>query len=290
MSSGSHGALALSAFVAAALGLALVPSAAAAHAGAAAVKVPKVKVAKLDLDVAGYVETRQLTDTTSNCSPGVTYTQTNEYTFETSKYVGTRLVHIVLPGRDPVITSGFSRAAGSANIAGGITGFGTTNYCAPTEQDPEPVAPRCVKARGKTRVALVPAAKQVFDEDDLVPLGGQRMMLTVIRSGGAQDLGSCSGALGVEIIPGTDTASAFVSTSWMPGVSLVLPTGLGSIKLFNLKRSDRLRRSINLSGPCDSVRVSTGSGSLGAPAPGRLNADGDCWLRARIVLSVRRSR
>ncbi len=284
--------LALSASVVAALGLALVPSAAPAHtgAGAAAVKVPKIKAAKLDLDVAGYVETRQLTDSTSNCSPGVTYTQTNTYTFETGKYVGTRLVNIAVPGTDGVLTGAFSRAAGSAEIEGGITGFGTTNYCAPNEEDPEPLPPRCLKTRGKTRVALTPAVKDVVDEDDPVPLSGRRMMLSVIRSGGAQGRGSCSGARAIEFIPGTDTASAYVSTSWHPGLSLVLPTGLGSVKLFNLKRSDRLRRSIVVAGPCDLARTSTKSGSAGIPAPGALNADGDCWITAKIVLSVRRSR
>ncbi len=282
--------LALTASVAAALGLALVPSAAPADAGAAAVTVPKVKVAKLDLDVAGYVETRQLADTTSNCFPGVTYTQTNRYTFETSKYVGTRLTNIALPGTDGVITSGFSRAAGSANITGGITGFRTTNYCAPTApQLPEPVPPTCVKTRGKTSVALTPAGKLGANEDDLVPLGGKPMMLSVIRRGGAQHDLSCIGG-GAASISGTDTDIAVVSTSLAPGVSLVLPTGLASFKLFNLKRRDRLRRSIVVAGPCSSVRASTRSGSAGAPAPGELNADGDCWLTAKIVLSVRRSR
>ncbi len=289
----SNAVLALSASVVVTLGLALVPSAATAHtgagAGAAAVKVPKIKSVKLDLDVAGYVEVRQLVDTTDKCSPGVTYTQTNEYTFETGKYLGTRLVHIAVPGTDAVLTGAFSRAAGSANITGGLTGYRTTNYCAPTKKDPEPLRPTCLKTRGKTRVALVPAAKQVFDVDDLVPLDHQRMMLTVLRSGGAWGLGSCSGARAIEIFPSADTSTAYVTTSWHPGVSLVLPTGLGSVKLFNLKKKDRLQRSINLAGPCDSVRVNTLPGSLGGAPAGQLNADGDCWVRAKIVLSVRRS-
>ncbi len=295
MSSRSHAVLALSASVVATLGLALVPSAAPAHtgAGAAAVKVPKIKVAKLDLDVAGFVETRELVDTTDTCSPGVTYTQTNEYTFETSKWVGTRLFNIRVPGKDSVLTTGFSRAVGSANITGGITGWGTTNYCAPTKKDPEPLKPTCLKTRGKTSVGLVPAVKDLFDDEDLVPVGpltGQRMMLSVIRSGGAQGLGSCAGARSVEFIPGTDTARAYVTTSWHPGLSLSLPTGLGAGRLFNLKRKDLLQRSINLSGDCDSVRIRTGSASLGAPGDAQLNADGDCWLRGKIVLSVRGSR
>ncbi len=291
MSSGSHAVLALSASVAATLGLALVPSAAMADAGAAAMKAPKfLQVAKLDLDVAGYVETRQLTDTTSRCSPGVTYTQTNRYTFETSKYVRTRLTNTVFPGMDGVITTGFSRAVGSANITGGITGFGTTNYCAPIAPDPEPVPPTCVKIKGKTSVALTSAVKSEGNEDDPVPLGGNPMMLSVIRSGGAQDFGSCSGGnAGIVELFGTPS-NAHISTSWYPGVSLSLPTGLASVKLFNLKRRDRLRRSIVVAGPCNLARASTKSGSAGIPAPGALNADGDCWITAKIVLSVRRSR
>ncbi len=293
MRSGSHAVFALSASVAVTLGLALVPSAATAHAGAgaAAVKVPKVKVAKLDVDVAGYVETRELTDTTSKCSPGVTYTQTHTYTFETGKYVRMILTNVAFPGMDSVLTGAWSlRAAGSAEIEGGITGYRTTNYCAPAKKDPEPIPPKCMKTRGKTRVALIPATMFEADEDDPVPLDAQRMMLTVMRSGGARDPSSCSGARTTEIIPGTDTASAFVGTSWQPGVSLALPTGLGSIKLFNLKKKDLLQRSINLAGPCDSVRVNTLPGSLGGAPAGQLNAHGDCWLRAKIVLSVRRSR
>ncbi len=290
----SNAVLALSASVVVTLGLALVPSAATAHtgagAGAAAVKAPKIKSVKLDLDVAGYVETRRLVDTTGTCSPGVTYTQTNTYTFETGKYVRTGLFNIAMPGGDSVLTGSLSPPAGSANITGGLTGYRTTNYCAPIKKAPEPLRPTCLKTRGKTSVVLVPAAKQVFDVDDLVPLDHQRMMLTVIRSGGAWSLGSCSGAIGAEFIPGPDTSTAYVTTSWHPGVSLVLPTGLGSVKLFNLKKKDRLQRSINLAGPCDSVRVNTLPGSLGGAPAGQLNADGDCWVRAKIVLSVRRSR
>ncbi len=287
MSSGSHAVLALSASVAVALGLALV--AATVDAGAAAVKVTKGQVAKLELDVAGYVEMRQFKDSTSSCSPGVTYTQTNRYTFETSKYVRVRVTNVALPGTDGVMTSSFSRPAGSANITGEITGFRTTNRCAPQEPDPEPVPPTCVKTRGKTSVMLLPAVPLEVSEDDPVPLGGKRMMLSVARHGGAQDDVSCFGGFGGNI-SGTDTDTAIVGTSFAPAISLVLPTGLGSIRLFNLKRSDRLRRSIVVAGPCAELRVSTGSGSSGAPAPGELNADGDCWLTAKIVLSVRRSR
>ncbi len=293
----SNAVLALSASVAVTFGLALVPSAATAHtgAGATAVKVPKVKSVKLDLDVAGYVETRQLEDTTRKCSPGVTYTQTNTYTFETGKYLRTLLSHIAVPGTDGVITTGLSRAAGSANIAGSITGFRTTNYCAPTAPKlPAPVAPKCVKTQGKTRVALTPAVKlELGDDDPLVPLGGTPMMLSVFRSGGAQDLGSCSGAnaAAVSFRAGPETDNTLVSTSWITGPSLSLSAALGSVKLFNLKRKDLLQRTIVLSGPCDSVRVSTRSGwAGGVPASGKLTADGDCWLTGKIVLSVRRSR
>ncbi len=290
MSLGSHGVLALSASVGVALGLALVPSAATGDARAAAVKVTKGQVAILDVDVAGYVEMRQFKDTTSSCSPGVTYTQTNRYTFETGKYVRVRLTNVALPGTDGLVMSVWSRPAGSANITGEITGFRTTNYCPPSAPElPEPVPPTCVKTRGKTSVMLLPVVPLKVSEDDPVPLGGKRMMLSVTRLGGAHDDPSCFGGFGGNI-SGTDTDNAIVGTSFLPGISLGLPTGLGSIKLFNLKRSDRLRRSIVVTGPCEEPRVSTGSGSGGAPAPGELNANGDCWLTAKIVLSVRRSR
>ncbi len=302
----SNAMLALSASVAVALGLALVPSAATAHtgAGAAAVKVPKIKFVKLDLDVAGYVETRRLKDTTRSCSPGVTYTQTNRYTFETGKYLRTVLTNVAVPGTDGVLTTGISRAAGSANIAGGITGFRTTNFCAPTPKSlPEPPPPKCVKTQGKTQVALTPAVKLELGDDDPVPLGGKPMMLSVFRSGGAQDVfGSCSGTNVGEVgfRAGPDTDNTLVTTSSHWGPSLSLSAALGSVKLFNLKlkrkgrrhevNRDLLQRTIVLSGPCSSVRVSTRSGwAGGVPASGQLTADGDCWLTGKIVLSVRRS-
>ncbi len=292
MSSRSHAVLALSASVAVTLGLALVPSAATAHTGTAARKIPKIEVMKLRIDVAGYVEMRQLIDTTSVCSPGVTYTQTNEYQFETGKHVGVRLVRVRIPGANSVITSTFSRAAGSASSIGGITGYRTTNYCAPDEKAPEPLRPGCVKIRGKTSVGLTPKPPVEVDEgeeEELVPLDGQPMMLSVIRKGGARDPQSCSGVRNFEFNP--EIFGTVVSTSWDPGISLSLPIEMGSIKLFSLKRKDRLQRTIVVLGPCDAVDVSVyHSWAKGVPPDGKLKADGDCWLRGKIVLTVRLSR
>ncbi len=298
----SNAVLALSASVAVTLGLALVPSAATAHtgAGAAAVKVPKIKSVKLDLDVAGFVETRQFTDTTDVCNVGSTYTQTNTYNFETGNFVKTRLSYITLPGFDgPITVSRFSPAAGSALIKGKITGFRTTNLCPPHLPQPEPQPPNCVKTRGKTSVALTPAGKLEGNEDDPAPLEGNRMMVAVKRSGGAQDDLSCSGGI-VAGLRGTDTGRAIVSTSLAPGTSLVLPTRLDSIKLFNLKfkrkgrrhqvNRDLLQRTIVVEGPCDSVSVTTYIGWKGGISPTvPLDEDGECWLTGKIVLSVRRS-
>ncbi len=290
MSARSNAVLALSASVAVVLGLALVPSAATAHTGTAAIKIPKIpkmpktKSVKLQLDVAGHVEVRELKDTTSVCVPGVTYTRTHRYTFETGKFVKTRLSIITgVPGYDsPITVSPFSRPAGSAEIDGRITGYRTTNYCDPKVDKPELLHPLCVDSRGKTSVKLMSAGES---------LTGKPMMLSVDRIGGVDDDLSCPGGIAADI-KGTDvTDRAIISTSMAPGVSLALPIGVGSNKLFKLKRKDRLQRTIVADGPCDLVRVFTYPGwEGGVPDDGELKADGDCWLTSKIVLTIRRHR
>ncbi len=157
-------------------------------------KIPKVKtkVAHLEVDVAGYVETRKLKDTTSDCFPGVTYTQTNRFEFETGRYVPITISNISLPGHDSVMTSRFSKAGGTATVEGLLSGYRTTNYCLPTAPQKEPERPKCKKLRGKIAVALTPGGSTINDE--LVTLGGTRLMLSIERRGGGSEDLTCAGA------------------------------------------------------------------------------------------------
>ena len=265
----------------------------AAQAGAAKIPaVPKVhqKLAKLDVDVAGFVETRALVDTTSKCYPGRSFIQTNTFTFETGDYVRTYIKSISGDGIPTVITSPFSRTVGSATLEGAISDYRLTNYCAPHAEDPEPLPPICPKKRhGKIAVALTAVPLDDTAEGDLTPLGkGAPLMLSIRRTGGGKDRTDCYGK-GAQSVTGPDTGTAVVGTSPMPAaVSEVLPTRLATIKLFNLRRHKRLRSVIVLDGPCDAVRASViPAPGDGSPRPGALNADGDCWLTGKVVLSVR---
>jgi hypothetical protein len=248
-------------------------------------KIPKVKtrVAHLEVDVAGYVETRKLKDTTSDCFPGVTYTQTNRFEFETGRYVPITISNISLPGHDSVMTSRFSKAGGTATVEGLLSGYRTTNYCLPTAPQKEPEKPKCKKLRGKIAVALTPSGSTINDE--LVTLGGTRLMLSIERrQGGSEDL-TCAGA-GAQSVQSVDK-NAVVTTSFAPGVSEVLPSGLGAIKVFSLRRNKRLRKVIIIDGPCASVNAAALTPPAHSPSAGSLNADGDCRLTGKVVLNVR---
>ena len=73
-----------------------------------------------------------------------------------------------------------------------------------------------------------------------------------------------------------------------PGIADVLPAKLDAVKLFSLRAGRRVRRVTTASGPCDSVTVRVATSGAGAsPGPARVNADGDCFLRAKVVLSIR---
>lgn len=262
---------------------------AVASAPAVSVPKPKVKKAALEVDVAGYVEIRQLTDTTSDCHPGVTYVQTNTFDFETERYVPTKLKNIGLPGTSGVITSKFSKPGGSATIDGSISDYRTTNWCPPHPLDPEPTPPACVKNRGEIAVALQEGGTIPDADDDLTWLEGKRLMLAIRRDGGGSDDPTCYGAA-AGLVRGVDGDRSVVSTSFAPGVSEIVTTGLQAHKVFNLGRRERLRRAIVIDGPCRAVTARASNPPGPTPNPGALNADGDCWLTGKIVLSVRSAR
>ena len=256
-----------------------------ASAAPALPKPPKTKVVKLQFDVAGYVESRELHDTKSDCYPGVSYIQTNRFEFETGKWVNSMMTNISLPGTDGTITTAGSLPAGSASIEGTISDFSTSNFCAPTQPDPEPTPPVCAKTRGKISVGLMGGSTGM--SGDLATLTGKSLLLTITRVGGTIDAYTCLGEAAGSIT-GADAEQSGVTTSPAPGVSETLTTGLGSIKIFNLKKGKTLRRTIIIDGACAAVNVQAGTNPAAKPNPGALNADADCRMTGKVVLAIRR--
>ncbi len=265
----------------------------AASSGAATIPNPakfklKTKIAKLQVDVAGYIETRELTNTVSDCFPGEHYIQTNRFDFETGNYVNVSVKAISAPGLDTVMTSRFSKAVGTAKTRGSVSEYRTTNHCAPTAPAKLPGPPACVTNAGKLAIALTPGDAPSGDED-LAPLAGRPLMLSVFRKGGGTQAPTCVGQ-GAGSVKGQDTRLAVVGTSLGPGVSAVLPARLDAVKVFNIRASKRMRRVIVISGSCNSVNVTVSDPPGASPNPGGLNADGDCWLTGKVVLTLRSRR
>ncbi|MBA2349786.1 MAG: hypothetical protein H0V81_16015 [Solirubrobacterales bacterium] len=248
---------------------------------------PKVKVAKLQIDVAGFFEARELHDTTSDCFPGERWIKTNSYSFETGRFVDINVRNISLPGTgQSVVTSSLSRSGGSARTKGSISDYDSTNHCdRPAEKLEGP--PTCSASRGKTSVALTPGEIPGSD-DELAPLKGRPLLLSVRRSGGGTDPLRCAGQ--VVGLSGVDTELAAITTSVAPGVAAVLPANLDAVKVFAIRRNQRIRRVVTVQGPCSkaAVRVSRPPGPT--PSPGPLNADGDCRIFGKVVITIRSRR
>ncbi len=262
-------------------------------AGAATIPNPskfkiRTKIAKLQVDVAGYIETRRLTHTVSDCHPGEHYIQTNRFVFETGNYVNVSVKAISAPGLDTVMTSRFSKAVGTAKTAGTVSDYRSTNHCAPSAPVKLPGPPACVTNAGKLAVALTPGDEPAAD-GDLAPLAGRPLMLSLLRKGGGNQAPTCTGE-GAGSISGEDTRLAVVGTSLGPGVSAVLPARLDAIKVFNIRANRRMRRVVVVSGSCRSVSVRVSDPPGGSPNPGALNADGDCWMTGKVVLTLRSRR
>ena len=251
-------------------------------------KPPKIKtrIAKVQIDLAGYVETRQLHETTSDCYPGERWIQTNRYEFETGRFVNISMKRITGQGFDPIVTSPFTALTGSATSEGKITEYRTTNYC---EGEPGRVAPEpsCARTTGRTSASMQEGPMAKGDED-LTPLTQTPLLLAIRRGGGGSSFADpeCVGAQAGSI-SGKDTNTSVIGTSPAPGVSLVLPTGLSVMKVFNIRPGKRRRRAVMISGPCTHVTLRTAEGSGSAPPRGSLNADGDCFMTGRVVLTIK---
>ncbi len=247
----------------------------------------KTKIAKLQVDVAGYVETRRLKDTTSDCFPGERWIQTNTFDFETGRYVNLSIKTIKAPGVPAITTSSFSKAGGTATVKGAISDYRSTNYCkeAPAKLEGPPT---CATNRGKIAIALTPGDVPE-DDGELAPLRGRPLNVVIKRAGGGKDPAACTGT-GAQSVSGKDTAVSVVGTSPVAAIADILPTGLDTIKVFAIRKNQRMRRAIVIDGPCSKVRVVTTPPPGASPSPGALNADGDCWLTGKVVLTIRSRR
>lgn len=255
-------------------------------AASSAPKIPKIKtrIAKVQINVSGYVETRVLHDTTSDCFPGERWIQTNRYDFASGGFVNVSMKRVTGDGFDPIVTSPFSKRGGSAKIAGSISEYRTTNYCT-GEQAKNAPAPVCSSTSGSTSVSLQEGVVPKAGDDDLQPLTSTPLMLAIQRHGGGRDADGCVGP-GASQVSGEDTERSVVSTSMAPAVSLVVPSGLSVIKVFGIRPGQRMRRAILVSGPCSNVSLSTVPAPGSAPPAGGLNADGDCFLTAKLSYTI----
>lgn len=264
----------------------LLLAAAQATTAATPKKVPKIKtrIAKVQIDVSGYVETRKLHDTTSDCFAGESWTQINRYTFDSGRFVNVNLKRVTGEGFDPIVTSSFS-TAGTANVAGRITGYRTTNNCT-GEKGPVRPEPQCSSTTGKTAVSLQEAPLVPVGEDDPTPLRSNPLMIAILRKGGGRDPLECLGA-GAQSLTGEAVSTAVVTTSAAPAVSVILPAGISVLKLFGIRRGQKISRAAIVTGPCSraAVRVVTGAGP--SPSPGPLNADGDCQIAGKLRYTIR---
>ncbi|WP_354701439.1 hypothetical protein DSM112329_01753 [Paraconexibacter sp. AEG42_29] len=275
---------ALTTVVAVALGGAVAVTAAAAPKS----KVPKVRtrIAKLQLNVAGYVEMRQLKDTASDCFPGERWIQTNTFSFETGRFVNVSVKNVSVPGYGSVATSTFSPTVGRAKVDSGITAYKATNYCkgTPAKLDGPPT---CSSSSGKIAVALTPGEiPEGAGEDDPAPLAGRPLLLSVRRAGGGRDALGCLGG-GPESLSGPNADLSIVTTSIAPGVSEVLPANLDAVKVFAIRARQTMKRAIVISGPCTKTTVKVVPPPGAAPNSGNLNADGDCWMTGKVIVTVR---
>ena len=242
--------------------------------------MPKVQTKTIQVDLAGYVEVAQLYDTTGRCSPGEHWIQTNRFVFETGTWATLRVSRIPLPGEAPVVTSTASRPQGDATTTGSITDYRATNYCS-GEKAKLDGPPACGKNAGKARVSLVPGS---LADDQLAPLGGQPLLLTIWRAGGGTVPIPCAAA-GATITNDTFD-NTLVTTAIASGPAVSVGANLDDTRIFALKGSKRIRRAVTISGPCDKTTVDLG----GTPGPSRLQKSGDCWYRRRIVATLRAKR
>lgn len=262
------------------LGLLLPATTSAAQPSAP--QAPRAGTRTLVLDVTGFVEARQLTDSTGNCVNGMRYVQRNRFDFDSGAAKKVKLQVLTIPGRASMAMSDFSDPSGSADVAGAIEEPSFSTTCPP--DSPQPPLPTCASTHGKITMGMTPTSSEA-----LANPGGTYMNIAVQRFGGATDPAECQGVSlhgdsGAVVGPGTDNAE--LSTSLGSGMAITVPTGISAEDLLKAPKGKAITRYVVFSGPCSAVKVTVSKADRTAPAAPALTEDGDCTMAGKLRLKV----
>lgn len=243
---------------------------------------PQTGTRTLVLDVTGFVEAKQLTDSTGNCVNGMRYVQRNRFEFDSGAAKKVKMQYIKIPGRASMATTTFSDPSGSADVDGAIEDSSFSFTCPPDSGAPP--LPTCTSTSGKITMGMLPTSAEA-----LANPGGTFMNIAVQRFGGGTDSSDCQGVSvqgdsGAVVGPGTDNAE--ITTSLGSGMAINVPTGLSAEALLKAPTGKAITRWITFTGPCSAVKVTVSASDRDAPAPPALTQDGDCTMNGKLRLKV----
>ena len=204
-------------------------------------------------------------------------------------------LHVSLPTRRIIVASALGAAAGTVMGARSSVTVDQNSFeysAQPCNDDPgaglgeAPPAPVCEAAKGKAMITLTQTPPQGTLEP--VPLENPRLHLVVAAADATGGLNTeCprywpgfSSAAG-----GTESFGLGLSRLW----SLSLPSGLqvnGAAGISKARKGAKLRRVINVTGPCDAM---TGTASPARARPDAAPAQGEpiqsCQMSGRFLLT-----
>ncbi|MDQ2630985.1 MAG: hypothetical protein M3Y75_08440 [Actinomycetota bacterium] len=245
-------------------------------AATGAVKVPNVvKEAKVTqypvkIDAVGYLDHTWTWDSTSSCVPGYAKTIEEELTFELGR---PQAAKVTIVNGKVVLTQ---VTGGDATVRTELSGWQTSNYCPPTEPEPEPPEPVCTKRmKSKVAVGVVPAREEGSD-DDPAPLVHQTQVL-IYRSKATPQTSSC-----LQRRPKIEAESE-ASKGWLadPYAGIVAPLKATDVQFRKLRVGETLRRTVTISGGC---RKASFSASASVSPWIR-----SCVVKGKVVLMVKRT-
>ncbi|MDO8309027.1 MAG: hypothetical protein Q7V58_11800 [Actinomycetota bacterium] len=245
-------------------------------------QAPQAGTRVLVLDVVGFVEAKQLTDSTGSCVNGVRYVQRNRLEFDSGAAKKVKLQVVSIPGRASMAMTTFSKPSGSADVAGAIQEPSFSSTCPP--DGGSATLPTCSSTHGKVTMGMLPTSNEA-----LANPGGTFVNIAVQRDGGGTEPGECQGLSlhgdsGAVVGPGTDNAE--ISTSIGPGMSLNVPTGLSAESLMKAPKGRAITRWVTFTGPCSAVKVTVSTSDRDAPAAPALTEDGDCTMTGKLRVKV----
>jgi hypothetical protein len=257
---------------------ALSTAALALPAATGAVDVPKwVKTAKVTqypvtIDAVGYLDHTWTWDSTSSCQPGYAKTIEEDLTFE----LGRPQVAKVSIVNGKVILAPVT--GGDATVQTELSGWQTTNYCPPSEPQPEPPEPVCTKKLKSTVGVGITPVKEELSDDDPVPLVRQTQV-TIFRSKATPQTASCA-----QQRPKIEAESE-ASQGWLadPFVGVIAPLGATDVQFRKLKVGETLRRTVTISGGCR--KASFGAGASAAVS----SYIRSCVVKGKVIVMVKRT-